>query len=774
MACCIVAAGVYVALNSLRQNVQFDISNRQIQGLPEPDKFYPYSDVSSASFRVEGITCAACTSSVEQLVGELNGVMSSRVSLLSSILVVAFDPIYISPAQISDALEEKGFPNQCLNEQQLTEREDEVDRLSTLYYNVINCAVLVIVTYVLQKLIVVTSDTGVQAIFLFFLVLTGSACQFHYGWHFYQATWNSIYFGRKLTMEALVAISTSWTFGISIWCVKDILTKGNDGLYHPLSFDLSTGTICTILAGKYSERLATMKLKSNLASLSGILPKSAIIAKANGNMVEVSCSVIKKGDLVVVRPGSKFPVDGVVSGGSSYVDQLAITGEPLPCKKVIGNSVLAGTLNCGSSLTVISSGSADESTLSKLYKLTTESENCSSGSHPLFDVIISIFVPTILVIAFGTFLYWNQYSSDLARLHSLSVVTVACPCPLGLASPAAIARGLNMATKKGCFIRDSGLTKLAKLLNKGGKRGVVFLDKTGTITTRNSEVCNVEYYTKFPKQTVWKIVRSIELFENHPIASVLSSYAGQELGDETSGEALKTLNFKHITGSGVLCEVLLNKESYEVFIGNRNWDSKTGKDIYISIRDRCVASCDISTRLRSKVKDFVFSLKSRGFEVGILTGDKKEKAEAIAIALDIQNELHFACSPKDKLRVIQNTRKCGIPVIMIGDGLNDSGALIAADLSVSLGTAHQLCIDSSLVVLTDDNLMTLIEIMDIATQVEYKIIFNILFCVIYNATMIPFAMGVLSSFGLYLSPVWAVTCMSLSSVFVLINTFTIK
>ncbi|KAK6454653.1 copper-transporting P-type ATPase [Scheffersomyces xylosifermentans] len=794
MACCVVAAGVYVALNSFYDKTKFDVSSSVVIGLPEPDHNFKYESVSSLTLEVSGMTCSSCVSSIESEISKMPGVTAVKVSLLMETCTIAYDPaLIIDLNQLQKAIEDIGFEARAHSgdpQSGSLHEQRKLEQLKKIYSKFVLSGVLAALTWIFKTLSRAQFLIELQNFFLILSLILASISQFYIGPTFYKPTWNTIKNRKPFTMDTLVALSTTFTYVISFTYLVDFYLdsgKLKEEYLDNFCFDLSSGILFVILGGKYYESLGKLKLSSNLSNLNSLLPESALLLKKDGSAVQVPCSVIKKDDFVIVRPGSKIPIDGTVKSGVSLIDELCITGEPTPVRKEPESTVLAGTYNKTATITVQANSPIQDSKISQLFTIISDTSVVKGTVVNYIQSTINIFVPTIIILSLLTYSYWmfmSEGESDLsasqyARMRALAVITIACPCALGLAVPAAITQGMNYASSKGCYIRGSGLDILMQIVNKKkGSKAFVLFDKTGTLTTRDITLTDFRYKknnTHIDKSLFWKLVESAESYEEHPIAKTIVDYSQSKISEleEVKAKNPHCIEFQYLPSKGVDCQVLYDNKNYEVKIGNHYIlpdaykSKKSTSDLYFIINNELYAECKLVNTVRSESEILLQYLSEEGYEVGLITGDRSDAAIGICSKLGIKN-YWFECTPEDKLNITKNIKRdFDMPVIMVGDGMNDAAALTEADLGISLSTAHQLSIDSSEIVLMKDNLLSIIDMLRISVLTKRKMMFNIWVCILYNVIMIPLAMGVFTRWNISISPQWSSTLMSFNSVFVL-------
>lgn len=770
MACCFLAAGLYAYLNKFQEKTSLDISDHVVRGLPEPDTGFGYHNIHTGTIIVRGMTCVACSAAVEEAVMAVAGISACNVSVMDGLVTYVYDPVVFEKnhSKVKDAIEDAGFDAELLGKQKNQNTDSQVDGVRKGYDQTMECGFYALGAYGCEKLCLLPFKS-----FRWFILVAAALaiiCQFRQGVRFYRPTWASIKHRRGFTMDALVSLSTTLALILSLTFTIDYLRTNNRDALKNISFELSTGTILVISTGKHFEELSKLKLNSQMATLLNLLPRSTLLRRGT-DVVHIPCSIIKENDLLVVMPGLKIPADGIIIEGDSYVDELPITGEPMAVRKNTGDHVLAGTYNTKKSIVIKATCEVGSSVVMKLHSLASRDQTPKNYKMKLINRFVSIFTPAIAILSCLTFCYWYTFDPQFARLRALSVITIACPCALGLAIPATITRGINIAAKKGVFVRGGGMNMLMDIL-RSKKKATIMFDKTGTLTSREVVVSQFWFNQTcaFDLPTFWKLVYSTEIGDEHPVANTLCAFAKKELGSLGAGiETLPVLNFCHISG-GISCIVEDKDHTYQVKICNQGTESQ--KDLFFYINGFEVASCNVNTSIRDDSIATIRFLKENGCDVFVATGDRQDPTVALCNSLCVK-DYEFSCTPERKYELVSDLKKRG-PVIMIGDGMNDAGAMIEADLAISLATAHQLSVESAHIILMKDQLKSICELFGIAKQSNMISRINIWSCIVYNIIMIPLAMGVFSQYGICISPAWSTTLMSISSALVLSNSLWIE
>lgn len=774
MACCIVAVGLSLILHRFGNATKIDPNNYLVEGLPEADADFSYNNVHSQTLRVTGMTCSSCTAMVESAALDVAGVTACRVSLFESSVVYTYDPtIFNQHSDVVDAISRTGY-DAILEKPKYETADHNVEQATKSYQQTIECLIYAVVTFGAEKLCVLGLPGRKQLLTI--AACAAVICQWKKGTRFYLATWYSLRHRHPLTMDALVGFSTTFALLLSLSFYVEFLRFDTPESLANIAFEISTGTLLVITVGKHLEEVTKIRLNSNILSLQTLLPRSTIMLRGEKS-IHVCCSVIKEGDTLMVMPGMKFPCDGTVTKGQTFVDELVLTGEPLPVKKHIGSYVLAGTLNKYLSVEISARGPITGSAISKLCSL-TDGPTPITVLDPHSAKSLKYFIPGTILFSVCTLLYWSQFDVVKARMRALAVVSVACPCALGLAMPAALVRGMNVAATKGIFIRGSGLTKLLNILREKSNKPPVFVfDKTGTLTTREVNISEFKWLTEVSTELKIKFfsaVYSIEHTVEHPIAAKVAQFAFKNLKElNSSAQPYPINNFQLIEG-GISCEVNLPEGPTSIRVSNDSMTltNNTDGELFFVLNNMELAKCKIETLVRQEAKSVLEKLQKEGYRVLVASGDLEFRTASLSRNLLI-SENHSNLTPQDKAQLVSDLSEKNL-VIMIGDGLNDLDAFKKSSLAIAVVSAHQLAVDSADIVFMNDSLSLIEEVLQLGLVTERVRALSVRCCIAYNVLMIPIAMGCLSSFGINISPYYSSVFMSMSTLVVLVNCLWIR
>ena len=571
-------------------------------------------------------------------------------------------------------------------------------------------------------------------------------------------------------MDTLVGIGVITSFLYSLYNMY-LVFKGNEHLVMNLYFESASIIIYFIKLGRYIDGISKDKTKEAIQKLVEITPNKAII-KINGIEKEVTLDEIHKGDIVISRAGEKIAVDGEIIEGKAHLDEAFITGESKPVTKEIGNKVIAGSLNYDGYIEYKAEKIGKESTVSEIVRLVVEASNTKAPIAKVADKVSGYFVPTVIIIAIIVFFTYIIIGKDFetAITTFVTVLVVACPCSLGLATPLAIIVSEGLCASNGILIKKSEVLENAQKVN------TIVFDKTGTLTYGKLKIAEVINYSKLEEAKLLQIVGSIENKSTHPIAKAFTDYL-----EENKIELLEVQNFENITGIGIVGKI----ENQEILLGNskivekyniKNEHTKDEKNlaengnsiIYVIIDKKVMAIIGVNDIIREESKKVIQELSNMKINTIMLTGDNKETAEKIAKEIGIDKVISNVL-PSEKANTIKQLKKENKFVMMCGDGINDSPALANSDIGVSVNSGTDIAMDSSDVILTRNNLSSILNLINISKKTIKNIKQNLFWAFFYNCLMIPIAIGLLKFIGISINPMIASLAMILSSITVILN-----
>ena len=753
--------------------------------------------------KIGGMTCSACSSGLEKYLNKQDGIESAAVNLVMNNANIQYDEQKLTLEQIKKFIEKAGFESLGIDNFQKEEKKQNNQK-----YKLIALGVLAIITLYISM----GHMIGLPAIpflnmhenpinyAIVLLILSIVACIF--GWNILKNGYKNLVH-KSPNMDTLVGLGVLSSILYSLYATFMIL-KGNHEYVNNLYYESAVIIIFFIKIGKYVENRNKDKTKEAISQLMMITPKHATVLR-NGKQVQVTIDEIKEGDIVICRPGEKIAVDGEIVEGITHIDESFITGESMPVKKEKGKKVIAGSINYEGTIEYKAEKIGKESTVSEIVKLVVEATSTKAPIAKIADKISGIFVPVIMIIAVLSGIIWLAINRDVAWAINvfISVLVVACPCSLGLATPLSIVIASGESSKKGILIKNS------EALENAHKVKTVVFDKTGTLTKGKLSLSKINNYTenysnsqelkanglenvetdsnekgkKLSDNNIIKLVASIETKSEHPIARSIVEEA-----NERKIELEKVKEFQNFAGLGVTA--LYNGEKY--IIGNKKLIKqnnieisqqvlkdeeklqKAGNSIlFVAKENILIALLGVKDNVKENAKDVVSKLKLFGINVVMLTGDNKKTAKAIANSIGIDSVI-AGVMPKDKAKTIENLKKNNELVMMCGDGINDSVSLVKADVGVSVGSGTDVAMDSSNVVLMNNNLEKIVDLIEISKKTIRNIKQNLFWAFFYNLCMLPIAVGVLSPLGITINPMMASIAMTISSVTVTLNSLSLK
>lgn len=731
--------------------------------------------ITKKAFPVLNMHCAGCANNVEKTVRKLPGIVDASVNLATSTLSVSYEADKLAPGEIRAAVLSGGYDLIIEEENLKEERREEAQHqhYRKLKMQVVGAWVFAVPMLLLSMVFIhVPYSSEIQ------LLLT-LAVMILFGGSFYTGAWKQAKLGRS-NMDTLVALSTSIAFLFSAFNTFFPEFWYSRGLEPHVYYEASVVIIAFVLTGKLMEERAKGNTTAAIKKLMGLQPKVARVLR-NGIEEEILIDQLQVDDLVVVRPGEQIPVDGVLAEGDSFVDESMISGEPIPVDKKKGDKVLAGTINQRGSFIIKASQVGSETVLARIIRMVQEAQGSKAPVQRIVDRVTGIFVPVVLGIAVLTFVLWmviggTEYFS-YAMLSAVSVLVIACPCALGLATPTALMVGIGKAASQHILIKD------AVALEQMRKVNVVVLDKTGTLTEGHPTVSGW-LWAQTQEECFKNVLLAAELKSEHPLAGAIVA----SLKDEEKVVPAPLESFESITGKGI--KVVYEGDLF--WVGSHKllkdfdavvtdvmadmlvqYESEGNGIIYFGRRNQLLAIIAVTDPVKSTSAEAVKELRRQGIDICMLTGDGQRTALAVAGKLGIDRFVADAL-PDDKEDFIRELQLQGKTVAMVGDGINDSQALALADVSIAMGKGTDIAMDVAMVTLMTSDLLLLPKAFDLSKQTVKLIHQNLFWAFIYNLIGIPIAAGILFPLnGLLLNPMLASAAMAFSSVSVVLNSLSL-
>ena len=726
---------------------------------------------------VAGMTCAGCVGRVERALGKVPGVLDASANLASGRVTVRYLAAEVGTGDLERAVEGAGYG--VVREEAGAEdaHEREYRRLLRDFIVAAALTALILVGS-LPMMFGFMFPVPVGWLNLGLLALA-TPVQFWAGWRFYRGAWGALRHGQA-DMNTLVALGTSAAYLYSaVVALAPGLFAGTAGGAH-VYFDTSALIVTLILLGRLLEARARGRTNEAVRKLAGLRARTARVVRG-GEEVDVGVEDVRLGDVVVVRPGEKVPVDGVVVSGASAVDEAMITGESVPVEKREGDEVIGATVNKMGSFRFRVTRVGEDTTLAQITRLVEEAQGSKAPLQRLADRISGVFVPVVMAIACATFLVWLLFGPAfaLALLNFVAVLIIACPCAMGLATPTSIMVGTGRGAEMGVLIKGGEALEAARALD------AVVLDKTGTLTKGEPELTDVIATNGIPENELLRLVASAERGSEHPLGEAIVR------GARERGLKLAEAEDFGATGGGGVGAVV---EEHEVLIGNPRFLGESGvagdgllprgEELAIAGKTPMLVAVDgepaglvaVADAVRDESGEAVGRLHALGLEVAMLTGDNERTASAVASELGIDRVL-AEVRPEDKVEEVARLQAGGKKVAMVGDGINDAPALAQADLGISIGTGTDVAMEASDLTLIGDDVRGVARAIALSKATVRNIEQNLFWAFAYNVLLIPVAAGVLYPiFGEHglLNPVLAAAAMALSSVTVLTNALRLR
>lgn len=728
------------------------------------------------TFYVLGMSCSSCAVSVESMLKTQKGVTDANVNFAAGTVLVQYDPDVVNPADFQKALQAIGYDLLVEDEdggnqaELLQHKEYEQLKRKTLWAILLAAPVFIIGMFFMHM------PYGNWIMLAFTIPVL-----FVFGRSFFVNGFRQLRHGRT-NMDTLVAMSTGIAFLFSLFNTVYPRYWTERGLEAHVYYEAAAVIIALILLGKLMESRAKSNTSTAIRKLIGLQPKTVIRVQEDGTETEIPIRAVEVGNVLVVKPGDKIPVDGMVKDGVSFVDESMITGEPVPVEKTTGAKVFAGTINQKGSFRFEAEKVGGETVLAHIIKMVREAQGSKAPVQQLVDKIAGIFVPVVISIAVLTFIVWMIAGGEQAFTHALltsvTVLVIACPCALGLATPTAIMVGIGKGAENNILIKD------AESLETMHKVTAIVLDKTGTITEGKPAVDEIHWREGVDIPRYQPVLLGIENKSEHPLADAVVQYM-REKGIAPS----ETGDFESITGQGVKGRV----DGGDYFIGNRRlleavgininanqqkiadgYQAKGSTVVFFADKSDVLALIAITDRIKASSPKAIQQLQESGIKVYMLTGDNRVTAQAVAGQIGLH---HFKADvmPSDKADFVKELQKNGDVVAMVGDGINDSQALAQADVSIAMGKGSDIAVDVAKITLITSDLNAIPKALALSGQTVAAIRQNLFWAFIYNLIGIPLAAGVLyPCCGFLLNPMIAAAAMAFSSVSVVSNSLRIK
>jgi Cu2+-exporting ATPase len=730
-------------------------------------------DTVKKSFPVLKMTCASCAASSQSILQSQAGVISATVNYANATAQVEYMPTITDPQKLKTALQSIGY------DLMIDESEEAKDALEDLHQK--NFQALKNRTSGAVLLSVPTVAIGMFFMSIpyaeYIMWALSTPVILFFGQQFFINAYKQAKH-RSANMDTLVALSTGVAYLFSVFNTIFPGYWHSRGLHAHVYFEASAVVIAFILLGKLLEEKAKGNTSSAIKKLMGLQPKTVMVIHEGGHQMEMPIASVKPGTILLVRPGEKVAVDGTVSAGNSFVDESMISGEPIPVEKATGAKVFAGTINQKGSFQFTADKVGGDTLLAQIIKMVQDAQGSKAPVQKLVDKVAGIFVPIVIGIAILSLIIWmilgGENGFTQGMLAMVTVLVIACPCALGLATPTAIMVSVGKGAETGILIKDAESLELAKKIN------VIILDKTGTITEGKPVVTNILWLNNDEKEL--PVLASIEKQSEHPLAEAVVKHLGKV-------EEIKVENFQSITGAGAKAEI--NGQFF--YIGNENllqtnsvsvsssiqtaadkWLTEAKTVIFFSNNKEALAVIAVADKVKETSIEAVKQLQALGIELYMVTGDNAATAKAISDQVGITN-FKAEVLPAQKAAFVKELQSQGKIVAMVGDGINDSNALAQADVSIAMGKGSDIAMDVAKMTIISSDLTKIPQAIRLSKYTVATIKQNLFWAFIYNIIGIPIAAGVLYPVnGFLLSPMIAGAAMALSSVSVVSNSLRLK
>jgi len=740
-----------------------------------------------ANFSLYGMHCASCAGLIERKLKKLPGIKEAHVNYGAEKAHVTFDAGVVSEERIKSAIKDAGYRAELTEQKDpdfdRKKREQEISSYRKKFFIGLVFSIPLFYFMLLDFISFLPFREQMLSRMGFISLLLALPVQFILGAGFYKGAWSSLKM-KTFNMDSLIAIGTSTAIFYSLFeFIRYVVATGS--VWAPMGakipdlyFEVSVFLITFVLMGKWLEARAKGKTGDAIKKLMGLQAKTARV-KRGDTLVDIPVEQVMHGDVVIVRPGEKVPVDGVILQGSSSVDESMLTGESIPVEKKEGDAVIGSTMNKNGSFEFKATKIGSETALAQIIRLIEDAQGSKAPIQAYADRISAWFVPAVIGIAILAFVIWYFFlgaSLSFALLVFVSVIVIACPCALGLGTPTAVMVGTGKGAEHGILIKGGEPLEAASHIN-----AVVF-DKTGTLTKGKPEVTDIVSLSDMDEDDLLGIAGSLEKTSEHPLAESIYAYAKEE------GAAMEDAkNFRAIPGHGVAGQI----GETEYYLGNRklmlqmNLDlakaerklqrlEEAGKTaMLLATKERLLGIIAAADVLKDTSAEAVKQLEKMKIQVYMITGDNERTAHAIAVQVGITNVLAEVL-PQDKANEVKKLQEKGLCVAMVGDGINDSPALAQADVGIAMGSGTDVAMETGGIVIIKNDLRDVINAIKLSKKTMSKIRQNLFFALFYNIAGIPIAARALIGFGIVLRPELAGLAMALSSVSVVMNSLLLK
>lgn len=724
---------------------------------------------------IDGMTCSACSNGLEKYLNKQNGIKSATVNLVMANALIEYDENILNLETLEKFVEEAGFKSLGIYNENSEKKQNKNEKVKFIIFSVLAVALM----YISMGHMIGLPNFSFLDMHMHPLIYAGTLIALTiafvvYGFDIIKSGFKNL-IHKAPNMDTLVAMGVITSILYSIYGMY-MIAKGHHEYVENLYFESAAIVIFFIKLGRYIDGISKDKTKEAIQKLVQITPKEAVI-KVNGEEKKVTIDEIKKGDIVVSKPGEKIAVDGEIITGKAHLDESFITGESKPTSKAEGGKVIAGSINYDGYIEYEAEKIGKESTISEIVRLVIEATNTKAPIAKVADTVSGYFVPAVILIAIITFIAYLILGNTVATAINafVTILVVACPCSLGLATPLAIVVSEGVCANNGILVKKS------EILENAEKTTTVVFDKTGTLTYGKLKIAKIINYSKMQEKELMQIVGSLEKKSTHPIGKAFEDYL-----NENKIETLDVKDFKDVSGYGIIGKIAENDvilgnskilEKYDITNSHKQDEEKLAKEgnsiIYVVINNEISAIIGVNDIVRENSKEVISKLNKNKIETVMLTGDNTQTAEKIAKEIGITTVISNV-TPREKTEVVKKLKTEGKYVMMCGDGINDSPALASSNIGVSVNSGTDIAMDSSDVILTRNDLNSILNLINISKKTIRNIKQNLFWAFFYNSLMIPIAMGLLGKWGVTINPMIASLAMVISSLTVTLNALRLK
>ena len=757
------------------------ITKLDIEEKVEKIGFKIQKNIQSHNYKIEGMTCSACANRVEKVTKKMSGVENAVVNFATEKLSISYDADVINFGDIKAKVEKAGYKLIREDEQKVEEKRKKLDEKGKLFWRLILSLIFAVplLTITMGHMVGMPlpniMDPMMNPLNFAIIQLVLTIPVMIIGYKFYYIGYKNL-FKLSPNMDSLIAIGTSAAFIYSLYGTYKIYT-GDSSYAMSLYYEAAVTILALITLGKYLEAISKGKTSQAIKKLMGLAPKTATIVRGGKELV-IPIDEVVVGDIIIVKPGEKLPVDGEVIEGATAVDEAMLTGESIPVEKTVGSKVIGASINKTGFIKYKATKVGKDTALSQIIKLVEDAQGSKAPIAKLADIIASYFVPIVIGLAILASIGWliAGESGVFALTIFISVLVIACPCALGLATPTAIMVGTGKGAEYGVLIKGGEALEVTHQID------TIVFDKTGTITEGKPVVTDI-ITTTISEEELLSIAASSEKGSEHPLGEAIVKGA-----EERSIEFKEISNFKAIPGHGIQVEI----EGKVILLGNKKLMTENSIEVgdlglksdklanegktpmYIAINNKLEGIIAVADTVKPSSKEAIENLHKMGIKVAMITGDNKKTADAIAKQVGIDIVLAEVL-PEDKANEVKKLQEKGSKVAMVGDGINDAPALAQADIGIAIGTGTDVAIESANIVLMKGDLKDVATAIKLSKATIRNIKQNLFWAFGYNVLGIPVAMGVLHIFGgPLLNPMIGAAAMSLSSVSVLANALRLR